>query len=41
VELPVTPRLASLFDVLFTDINGVKDHARHEHDKVRYHSGRS
>ncbi|WP_327725179.1 CorA family divalent cation transporter [Streptomyces europaeiscabiei] len=30
------PRLASLIDVLIADINGVKDHASYEHDKVRY-----
>lgn len=30
------PRLASLIDVLVADINGVKDHASYEHDKVRY-----
>ncbi|MFH8474839.1 CorA family divalent cation transporter [Streptomyces sp. NPDC018000] len=30
------PALASLIDVLVADINGVKDHASYEHDKVRY-----
>ncbi|MFE5868869.1 CorA family divalent cation transporter [Streptomyces roseifaciens] len=28
--------LASLIDVLVADINGVKEHASYEHDKVRY-----
>ncbi|MFD3941522.1 CorA family divalent cation transporter [Streptomyces sp. NPDC058579] len=30
------PQLAALIDVLLADINGVKDHASYEHDKVRY-----
>ncbi|MEU2433241.1 CorA family divalent cation transporter [Streptomyces sp. NPDC007861] len=30
------PELAVLIDVLVADINGVKDHASYEHDKVRY-----
>ncbi|MEU5978320.1 CorA family divalent cation transporter [Streptomyces sp. NPDC047315] len=31
-----TPALAPLIDVLIDDINGVKEHASYEHDKVRY-----
>ncbi|MER5883339.1 CorA family divalent cation transporter [Streptomyces sp. NPDC001941] len=30
------PRIAPLIDVLVADINGVKDHASYEHDKVRF-----
>ncbi|SHF61351.1 CorA family divalent cation transporter [Streptoalloteichus hindustanus] len=33
---PEHPRLAGLVDILIADVDGVKEHASYEHDKVRY-----
>jgi len=33
---PENSRLAALIDILIADIDGVKEHASYEHDKVRY-----